>query len=52
MIPGVFWMLASYGIVVAVPVDTMVHQFMASGEVSPIYLVAGRYVGWLKTWCR
>jgi amino acid transporter len=48
VIPGLFWMLASYGIVVAVPVDVMVHEFMASGEVSPIYLIADRYVGWLK----
>ncbi len=48
VVPGVFWMLASYGIVVSVPVDTMVHQFMASGEVTPVYLVAARYVGWLK----
>ncbi len=49
MIPGLFWMLASYGIVMAVPVDVMVHQFMASGEVSPVYLgVADRNVGWLK----
>jgi amino acid transporter len=48
VIPGVFWILASYGIVVAVPVEVMVHQFMASGEVTPVYLVAAQYVGWLK----
>src|SRR5919198_398174 len=48
VIPGAFWMLASYGIVVAVPVNTMVHRFMASGEVTPVYLVAARYVGWLR----
>jgi hypothetical protein len=26
----------------------MVDQFMASGEVTPVYLIADRYLGWLK----
>ncbi|HEU4900797.1 MAG TPA: APC family permease [Actinomycetota bacterium] len=48
VIPGIFWMLTSYAIVEAVPVRVMVDQFMASGEVTPVYLIADRYIGWLK----
>jgi len=32
----------------AVPVDTFVHQFLDSGQVTPIYPVAEQYTGSLK----
>ena len=31
-----------------VPVGTFVHGYMGSGQVTPVYLVAGRYLGNLK----
>lgn len=40
--------MGSYGIASAVPVGTFVHRYMGSGQVTPVYLVAGRYIGNLK----
>lgn len=44
---GLYWVFTSFGIVNAVPAGTMAH-YVASGQFTPIYLVAGHYVSWLK----
>jgi amino acid transporter len=48
VLPGLYWIFTSYGIASAVPVNTFVHHYMGSGQVTPVYLVAGRYIGDLK----
>jgi amino acid transporter len=44
---GLYWVFTSFGIVNAVPAKTMA-GYVASGQFTPIYLVAGHYIGWLK----
>jgi amino acid transporter len=44
---GLYWVFTSFGIVNAVPAKTMA-GYVASGEFTPIYLVAGHYVSWLR----
>src|SRR6516164_5042289 len=44
---GLYWVFTSFGIVNAVPPKVMA-GYVASGNFTPIYLVAGHYVGWLK----
>jgi amino acid transporter len=44
---GLYWVFTSFGIVNAVPAKTMA-GYVNSGEFTPIYLVAGHYIGWLK----
>ena len=44
---GLYWVFTSFGIVNAVPAKTM-GAYVASGELTPIYLVAGHYVSWLR----
>jgi amino acid transporter len=44
---GLYWVFTSFGIVNSVPASTMAH-YVASGQFTPIYLVAGHYVSWLK----
>ena len=44
---GLYWVFTSFGIVNAVPAATMAH-YVTSGQFTPIYLVAGHYVSWLK----
>jgi amino acid transporter len=44
---GLYWVFTSFGIVNAVPAKTMA-GYVASGNFTPIYLVAGHYIGWLK----
>src|SRR5215469_4760346 len=44
---GLYWVVTSFGIVNAVPAKTMA-GYVASGQFTPIYLVAGHYIGWLK----
>jgi len=44
---GLYWVFTSFGIVNAVPAHTMA-GYVASGEFTPIYLVAGHYVSWLR----
>ena len=44
---GLYWVFTSFGIVNAVPAHTMA-GYVSSGEFTPIYLVAGHYIGWLK----
>ena len=48
VLPGLYWIFTSYGIASAAPVGTFVHRYMGSGQVTPVYLVAGRYLGNLK----
>jgi len=48
VLPGLYWIFTSYGIASAVPVGTFVHRYMGSGQVTPVYMVAGRYIGNLK----
>jgi amino acid transporter len=48
VLPGLYWIFTSYGIASAAPVGTFVHGYMGSGQVTPVYLVAGRYLGNLK----
>jgi amino acid transporter len=45
VLPGLYWIFTSYGIASAAPVGTFVHRYMGSGQVTPVYLVAGRYIG-------
>jgi amino acid transporter len=45
---GVYMALVSYGYVEAVPVSTFVGKFSASGQITPIYPLAGRYIGNFK----
>ena len=44
---GLYWVFTSFGIVNAVPAKTMA-GYVASGEFTPIYLLAGHYVSWLR----
>src|SRR5260221_2371268 len=44
---GLYWVFTSFGIVNAVPAKTMA-GYVSSGEFTPIYLVAGHYVSWLR----
>jgi amino acid transporter len=44
---GLYWVFTSFGIVNSVPASTMAH-YVTSGQFTPIYLVAGHYVSWLK----
>src|SRR5258707_4136200 len=44
---GLYWVFTSFGIVNAVPAKTMA-GYVNSGEFTPIYLVAGHYVSWLR----
>ncbi len=44
---GLYWVFTSFGIVNAVPASTMA-GYVASGQFTPIYLVAGHYVSWLQ----
>lgn len=44
---GLFWVFTSFGIVNAVPPSTMA-KYVTSGQFTPIYLVAGHYIGWLR----
>jgi amino acid transporter len=44
---GLYWVFTSFGIVNAVSAKTMA-GYVASGEFTPIYLVAGHYVSWLR----
>ena len=45
MLPSLYWIFTSYGIASAAPVGTFVHRYMGSGRVTPVYMVAGRYIG-------
>ena len=44
---GLYWVFTSFGIVNAVPAKTMA-GYVTSGQFTPIYLVAGHYVSWLR----
>jgi amino acid transporter len=44
---GLYWVFTSFGIVNAVPAHVMA-GYVASGQFTPIYLVAGHYVSWLR----
>jgi amino acid transporter len=44
---GLYWVFTSFGIVNAVPAKTMA-SYVSSGQFTPIYLVAGHYVSWLR----
>jgi amino acid transporter len=44
---GLYWVVTSFGIVNAVPAKTMA-GYVTSGQFTPIYLVAGHYVSWLR----
>jgi amino acid transporter len=44
---GLYWVFTSFGIVNAVPAKTMA-GYVNSGQFTPIYLVAGHYVSWLR----
>jgi amino acid transporter len=44
---GAYWVLTSFGIVTGVPPRTMA-SYVSSGQFTPIYLVAEKYVGALK----
>jgi amino acid transporter len=44
---GLYWVFTSFGIVNSVPASTMA-SYVNSGQFTPIYLVAGHYVSWLR----
>jgi amino acid transporter len=44
---GLYWVVTSFGFVIAVPSDTMA-GYVNSGEFTPIYLVADHYIGILR----
>ncbi len=44
---GLYWVFTSFGIVNSVSAHTMA-GYVSSGQFTPIYLVAGHYVSWLK----
>lgn len=44
---GLYWVFTSFGIVNSVPASTMA-RYVNSGQFTPIYLVAGHYVSWLR----
>src|SRR5215471_11362373 len=44
---GLYWVFTSFGIVNSVSAKTMA-GYVSSGEFTPIYLVAGHYVSWLR----
>ena len=44
---GLYWVFTSFGIVNSVPAATMA-SYVNSGQFTPIYLVAGHYVSWLR----
>ena len=44
---GLYWVVTSFGIVNSVPSSTMA-GYVISGQFTPIYLVAGHYVSWLR----
>ena len=44
---GLYWVFTSFGIVNSVPSSTMA-SYVNSGQFTPIYLVAGHYVSWLR----
>jgi amino acid transporter len=44
---GLYWVFTSFGIVNSVPAGTMA-SYVNSGQFTPIYLVAGHYVSWLR----
>jgi amino acid transporter len=44
---GLYWVFTSFGIVNAVSPKTMA-GYVSSGQFTPIYLVAGHYVSWLR----
>ena len=44
---GLYWVVTSFGIVNSVPSSTMA-GYVSSGQFTPIYLVAGHYVSWLR----
>jgi amino acid transporter len=44
---GLYWVFTSFGIVNSVSAGTMA-SYVNSGQFTPIYLVAGHYVSWLR----
>jgi amino acid transporter len=48
VLPALYWIFVSYGVVSAAPVATFVHRYIGAGQVTPLYPVAGRYIGDLK----
>jgi len=44
---GLYWVFTSFGIVNAVSADTM-QSYVNSGQFTPVYLVAGHYISWLR----
>jgi amino acid transporter len=44
---GLYWVFTSFGIVNSVSAKTMA-GYVSSGQFTPIYLVAGHYVSWLR----
>jgi amino acid transporter len=44
---GLYWVYTSFGFVISVPSATMAH-YVNSGQFTPIYLVADKYIGFLR----